>query len=172
MAPMARDGVEAVGSMGNDTPLAVLSDKPQLLYNYFKQLFAQVTNPPLDCHPRGDRLLGRWAPASAPRATCWTRARHCRRIELKSPVLTNEEFAKIREDRGPGISSWASPCRSCSIRPGAAAGLEEGDGGPVPRGRRAIEEDEYNVIILSDRGRNRDLAPIPALLACAGCITT
>ena len=49
MAPMARDGVEAVGSMGNDTPLAVLSDKPQLLYNYFKQLFAQVTNPPIDC---------------------------------------------------------------------------------------------------------------------------
>jgi glutamate synthase (NADPH/NADH) large chain len=49
MAPMARDGVEAMGSMGNDTPLAVLSDKPQLLYNYFKQLFAQVTNPPIDC---------------------------------------------------------------------------------------------------------------------------
>ena len=49
MAPMARDGVEAVGSMGTDTPLAVLSDKPQLLYNYFKQLFAQVTNPPIDC---------------------------------------------------------------------------------------------------------------------------
>ena len=49
MAPMARDGAEAVGSMGTDTPLAVLSDKPQLLYNYFKQLFAQVTNPPIDC---------------------------------------------------------------------------------------------------------------------------
>ncbi len=58
MLPMARDGGEPVGSMGTDTPLAVLSEKSQLLYNYFKQLFAQVTNPPIDSHPRRNRHVG------------------------------------------------------------------------------------------------------------------
>jgi hypothetical protein len=81
MTPMARDGVEAIGSMGNDTPLAVLSDKPQLLYDYFKQLFAQVTNPPIDCireeivtSAELARLRGQPAQAQPP---------SCRLIELK-----------------------------------------------------------------------------------------
>ena len=73
MAPMARDGVEAVGSMGNDTPLAVLSDQPQLLYNYFKQLFAQVTNPPIDCIR--EEIITSVVTTSAPRATCSSRRR-------------------------------------------------------------------------------------------------
>ena len=73
IAPMATDGTEPVGSMGNDTPLAVLSDGRSLLYNYFKQLFAQVTNPPVDCIR--EEIIMSSRPRSAPRATCWTRRR-------------------------------------------------------------------------------------------------
>ena len=75
MAPMAADGNEAIGSMGNDAALAVLSDRPQLLYNYFKQLFAQVTNPPVDAHPRRDHHVDGRRPSAA-RATCWSRRRN------------------------------------------------------------------------------------------------
>jgi glutamate synthase domain-containing protein 1 len=117
LTPMARDGVEAVGSMGNDTPLAVLSNKPRLLYDYFKQLFAQVTNPPIDCireelSPRPRRLprLGRQpAQPAALRLPA-------HRAEVAG--LTNEEFAKIRRLDLPGLASAC--CRSCSASPAAA----------------------------------------------------
>ncbi|MEY4932714.1 MAG: hypothetical protein RLZZ403_1034, partial [Pseudomonadota bacterium] len=95
IAPMARDGVEAIGSMGNDTPLAVLSARPRLLFDYFKQLFAQVTNPPIDCIREelitsSEVLLGAEGNLLEPRPS------DCRRLQLKGPVLTNEDFAKIR----------------------------------------------------------------------------
>src|SRR5262249_34457459 len=88
MAPMASDGVEAVGSMGNDAALAVLSDKPQLLYNYFKQLFAQVTNPPVDAIREEiimsmDTTVGREFNLIEPGPVS------CRQIKLTSPILTN-----------------------------------------------------------------------------------
>ena len=73
LAPMAQNGVEAVGSMGNDTPLAVLSNKPRLLYDYFKQFFAQVTNPPIDCIR--EEIITSAETRSAPKATCSTRSR-------------------------------------------------------------------------------------------------
>ncbi|HWZ94492.1 MAG TPA: glutamate synthase large subunit [Opitutaceae bacterium] len=165
LAPMARDGVEATGSMGNDTPLAVLSNKPRLLYDYFKQLFAQVTNPPLDCIREelitsAETRLGSEGNLLDPDPTA------CRRVELKWPVLTNEEFAKVRHLDQPGFKVGVLPIlfRITRGEAGLAKALEE----ICLMSRRMIEEDEVTVLILSDRGVTRDFAPIPALLAVAG----
>ena len=100
MAPMAENGNEAVGSMGNDAALAVLSDRPQLLYNYFKQLFAQVTNPPVDAIREETHHVdvhhGR-----AANSTCWSRRREsARQIKLQTPILTNDEINKFRQLEG------------------------------------------------------------------------
>ncbi|HXA79678.1 MAG TPA: glutamate synthase central domain-containing protein, partial [Opitutaceae bacterium] len=165
LAPMARDGVEAIGSMGNDTPLAVLSNKPRLIYDYFKQLFAQVTNPPLDCIREelitsAETRLGSEGNLLNPDPTA------CRRVELKWPVLTNEEFAKIRRLDQPGFKVGVLPIlfRITRGEAGLAKALEE----IYLMSRRMIEEDEVTVLILSDRGVTRDFAPIPALLAVSG----
>jgi len=88
--------VEAVGSMGTDTPLAVLSDKPQPLYNYFKQLFAQVTNPPIDCI-REEIVTSAETTIGSERDLLKPEPMSCHLIELKSPILTNEEFAKLKQ---------------------------------------------------------------------------
>ena len=108
MAPMARDGVEAVGSMGNDTPLAVLSSKPQLLYNYFKQLFAQVTNPPIDCI-REELVTSAETTIGSERNLLKPKPMSCNLIELKSPILTNEEFAKLKYINQAGFKSVTLP---------------------------------------------------------------
>jgi hypothetical protein len=108
MVPMARDGVEAIGSMGTDTPLAVLSDRPQLLYNYFKQLFAQVTNPPVDCI-REEIIFSTETTIGAERNLLTPEPRSCQLIELKSPILTNEEFAKLKYLNHPAFSSVTLP---------------------------------------------------------------
>jgi glutamate synthase (ferredoxin) len=165
LAPMARDGVEAVGSMGNDAALAVLSNKPRLLYDYFKQLFAQVTNPPIDCIREeiiisAETRLGSEGNLLNPQPSA------CRRVELKWPVLTNEEFAKIRRMELPGLKVGVLPIlfRVTRGEKGLAKSLEE----LCMMGRRMIEEEEINLIILSDRGVTREFAPIPALLAIAG----
>jgi len=165
LTPMARDGVEAIGSMGNDAALAVLSNKPRLLYDYFKQLFAQVTNPPIDCIREeiitsAETRLGSEGNLLQPEPTA------CRRVELKWPVLTNEEFAKIRRTDLPGLKIGVLPIlfRVARGERGLAKSMEE----LSIMARRLIEEDEANVLILSDRGVTRDYAPIPALLAVAG----
>jgi len=165
IAPMARDGVEAIGSMGNDTALAVLSNKPRLLYDYFQQLFAQVTNPPIDCIREeiitsAETRLGSEGNLLHPGPTA------CRRVELKWPVLTNEEFAKLRRMDLPGLKLGTLPIlfRVSRGEKGLAKSMEE----LCAMARRLIEEDEVNVIILSDRGVNREFAPIPALLAVSG----
>jgi glutamate synthase domain-containing protein 2/glutamate synthase domain-containing protein 1/glutamate synthase domain-containing protein 3 len=165
LTPMARDGVEATGSMGNDAALAVLSNKPRLLYEYFKQLFAQVTNPPIDCIREeivtsAETRLGSEGNLLDPSPTS------CRRVELKWPVLTNEEFAKIRRLETPGLKVGTLPIlfRVTRGEQGLRKSLEE----LCLMARRMIEEEEVNVLILSDRGVTRDFAPIPALLAVAG----
>jgi glutamate synthase (ferredoxin) len=165
LTPMARDGVEAIGSMGNDAALAVLSNKPRLLYDYFKQLFAQVTNPPIDSIREeivtsAETRLGSEGNLLNPQPTA------CRRVELKWPVLTNEEFAKIRRTNLPGLRTGVLPIlfRVTRGEKGLAKSLEE----LSMMARRMIEEEEVNVIILSDRGVTRDFAPIPSLLAVAG----
>jgi glutamate synthase (NADPH/NADH) large chain len=165
VAPMATDGVEATGSMGTDTPLAVLSNRPQLLYNYFKQLFAQVTNPPVDAireeiimavdtsiGPEGNLLEP--TPSSA------------RQIELATPVLRNEELEKLRNlDGGPqahGFKTITIPALFDVAQGGQ--GLKAGIEAMRAAASKAIA-DGYNIIILSDRGHDHDRAPIPALLA-------
>ncbi|MBI5766673.1 MAG: glutamate synthase large subunit [Verrucomicrobia bacterium] len=165
LAPMAKDGVEAVGSMGNDAALAVLSNKPRLLYDYFKQLFAQVTNPPIDSIREeivtsAESRLGSEGNLLNPQPTA------CRRVELKWPILTNEEFAKIRRTNLPGLKMGVLPIlfRTTRGEKGLAKSMEE----LSIMARRMIEEEEVNVIILSDRGVTKDYAPIPSLLAVAG----
>jgi glutamate synthase (ferredoxin) len=165
IAPMARDGVEAIGSMGNDAALAVLSNRPRLLYDYFKQLFAQVTNPPIDCIREeivtsAETRLGSEGNLLNPQPSA------CRRIELKWPIITNEEFAKIRRMELPGmkVGTLSILFRVTRGEKGLAKSLEE----LCVIARRMIEEDEVAVIVLSDRGVNKDFAPIPALLAIAG----
>jgi len=165
ITPMARDGIEATGSMGNDAALAVLSNKPRLLYDYFKQLFAQVTNPPIDCIREeivtsAETRLGSEGNLLDPTPTA------CRRVELKWPVLTNEEFAKIRRLELPGLKVGTLPIlfRVTRGEQGLRKSLEE----LCLMARRMIEEEEVSVLILSDRGVTADFAPIPALLAVAG----
>jgi len=165
LAPMARDGVEAIGSMGNDTALAVLSNKPRLLYDYFQQLFAQVTNPPIDCIREeiitsAETRLGSEGNLLHPGPTA------CRRVELEWPVVTNEEMAKIRRMELPGlkVGTLSILFRVARGERGLAKSMEE----LCAMARRLIEEDEVSVIILSDRGVSREFAPIPALLAVAG----
>jgi glutamate synthase domain-containing protein 2/glutamate synthase domain-containing protein 1/glutamate synthase domain-containing protein 3 len=165
LVPMASHGVEAVGSMGNDTPLAVLSNKPRLLYDYFKQLFAQVTNPPIDCIREeiitsAETRLGSEGNLLNPQPA------DCRRLEVKWPILTNEEFAKVRRMDLPALKVGVLPMlfRVTRGEKGLVKSMEE----VRVMARRMIEEEEVNVLVLSDRGVNREFAPIPALLAVAG----
>jgi glutamate synthase (ferredoxin) len=170
MTPMARDGVEATGSMGSDTPLAVLSDRPQSLYSYFKQLFAQVTNPPVDAIR--EELIMSTETAIGPEANMLEPTPEVARlIKLSSPIFTNENLEKLRQlgqlggQDKMGFKSITLPILFNASE--GAAGME-----------RALEElfvkvskahaDGYDIIILSDRGIDRDRAPIPALLAVAG----
>ena len=164
MLPMARDGAEAVGSMGTDTPLAVLSNRPQLLFNYFKQLFAQVTNPPVDCI-REEIIMSTETAIGSERNLLEPSPEHARLIELKSPVLTNEEFAKLKHLDLPGFKSITLPILfKVADGPG---GLEQAMDQLYGRLSQAIA-DGYNVVVLSDRGVNREWAPIPSLLAVGG----
>jgi glutamate synthase (ferredoxin) len=164
LAPMARDANEAVGSMGTDTPLAVLSNQPQLLFNYFKQLFAQVTNPPIDCIREEiitatETAIGSEGNLLQPGPEC------CRLIELKSPILTNEEFARLKHIQLPGFRSITLPILF-PAREGPAA-LERAMDELCRKVSQAIAEG-YNIVILSDRGVSPEWAPIPSLLAVAG----
>ena len=168
LQPMATEGAEAIGSMGNDTPLAVLSKKPQLLYNYFKQLFAQVTNPPIDAIREElvtstDTMIGRDDNLFEPTPE----AAH--QIKLNSFVLTNEELEKLRY-LGDSESIWGkSKFRSITLpmlfdREHGTKGLEWALETLCHQASQAIK-DGYDVFILSDRQMNEYRVPIPALLA-------
>ena len=170
MGPMA-EGSEAIGSMGTDTPLAVLSAKSQLLYNYFKQLFAQVTNPPVDAIREElvmstDTTIGPEANMLEPTPEC------ARQIKLPSPILTNHELEKLRQ-LGDSDSEWGRKgFRSITLPmlynvAEGGRGLEHAmtelchqAGGAIASG--------YEIIILSDRSVTEGWAPIPALLAVSG----
>ncbi len=164
LAPMGQQGVEPVGSMGTDTPLAVLSNKPQLLYTYFKQLFAQVTNPPIDCI-REEIITSTETTVGPERNLLDPRPESCRQIKLKSPILTNEEFEKLRHIKNPHFKSVVIPILYKVAGGGKAleAALEE----IYQKANRAIK-DGANIIILSDRGVDHDDAAIPVLLAVSG----
>ncbi len=165
LTPMARDGVEAVGSMGSDTPLAVLSNRPRMLYDYFKQLFAQVTNPPIDCI-REELITSSETRLGSEGNLLNPQPADCRRLELKWPIITNEEFAKIRRMDLPGLRVGVLPIlfRVTRGEKGLVKSMEE----LRLMARRLIEEEEVNIIVLSDRGVNREFAPIPSLMAVSG----
>ncbi|HZM03104.1 MAG TPA: glutamate synthase central domain-containing protein, partial [Candidatus Saccharimonadales bacterium] len=164
MAPMARDGVEAVGSMGCDTPLAVLSNKSQLLYSYFQQLFAQVTNPPIDCL-REELVTSAETTIGSERNLLKPKPMSCNLIELKSPILTNEEFGRLKYINQAGFKSVTMPIL---FKAGSGeAGLEKAMEDLCGRATTAVEAGA-NILILSDRGVDQEMAPIPALLAVAG----
>jgi glutamate synthase (ferredoxin) len=167
LAPMANDGTEAVGSMGNDAALAVLSDRPQLLYNYFKQLFAQVTNPPVDCIREEiimamDTTIGREFNLLHPTP------QSARQIKLKSPILHNHELDKLRQLETTTNGKFKSVTLPTLYNPKeGATGLERALDALCRQASSAIATGvEY--IILSDRAVDRRHAPIPALLAIAG----
>ena len=168
-APMANDGEEAIGSMGNDTPLAVLSDRPQLLYNYFKQLFAQVTNPPLDAireeigdladHHVGSR--GQPARAETPE--------QCRQLRLDQPILDQQRPGEAQAARRLArLQVGRTLLDALPARPTGPTGWSGGCDELCARGRRRRSTTARPILILSDRGVNDDMAPIPALLATGG----
>ena len=164
LAPMARDGVQPLGSMGTDTPLAVLSDRPVLLYNYFKQLFAQVTNPPID--PIREEIvtatvtmLGSEGNLLAPEPES------CRMIKLDGPIITNSELEQIRHVEREGFHPITLPILFPASN--GPDGLGEAMESLFAAADRAIL-DGKNILILSDRGVNSDSAAVPALLAISG----
>jgi glutamate synthase (ferredoxin) len=167
MAPMARDGAEAVGSMGNDAALAVLSDRPQLLYNYFKQLFAQVTNPPVD-GIREEIIMAMETTIGAESNLLEPVPHSARQIKLRSPILKNDELDKLRQLDGKGPGNFKSITLPIlyPVRDGAH-GLEKAMEGLFRHASAAVASG-HDFVILSDRGHNRNLAPIPALLAVSG----
>ena len=158
---MAEKGSEAIGSMGNDAPLAVLSHQNQLLYNYFKQLFAQVTNPPLDAI-REELVTSIGAFIGREQNLFDETWEHCRQLKLKSPILGDLELAKIRElDREGLRSATLSALYDQEAGNGA---LKRALDGLRRQASQAIE-DGCSIIVLSDRGVDSRWTPIPSLLA-------
>jgi len=164
LGPMATNGIEPIGAMGNDTPLAVLSDKPKLLYNYFKQLFAQVTNPPIDAI-REELITGTEVMVGAESNLLDPRPESCHQIKVKNPILTNEDMAKISFIYHLGFKSATLPILFNASS--GAPGLEQAMEDLFQAADHAIANG-VNLLILSDRDVDRDNVPIPALLAVAG----
>ena len=163
LMPMCIDGQEPVGSMGDDTPVAVLSNLPKPLYNYFKQLFAQVTNPPID--PIREEIVMSLTQYVGPaRNILEPTAEHCRMLELDQPILSDDELEQLRQAdiegfRGTTISTlFAADQGPAALEARLAALFTEAESA-VDRG--------ITVLVLSDRGVDATHAPIPALLAVA-----
>ncbi len=164
LAAMATTGEEALGSMGTDTALAALSDRPRLLYDYFKQLFAQVTNPPLDAIR--EELVTSMASTIGPEGNLIDpRPESCRQIKITHPVIDNDQTAKLRYVYEPGFRSITLPMLFDPRLdgPGMERALDE-----LTRQASDAVDAGYTILILSDRGADRDRAPIPSLLATAG----
>ena len=161
IAPMCIEGKEPIGSMGTDTPLAILSDQPQHLSNYFKQLFAQVTNPPID--PIRERLVMSLATFAGNNGNLLVEdPLACHSVALKHPVLTNHELEKIRSiDTGIFQAKTLQTYFRADGKPGS---LEKGLARLCKYATDAVE-DGFEVIILSDRAIDSEHAPIPSLLA-------
>jgi glutamate synthase (NADPH) large chain len=167
LEPMATAGDDPVGSMGKDTPISVLSDKPKLLYTYFKQNFAQVTNPPID--PIREEVVMSLTTMIGPRPNLLGHGQDAehKRLEAHQPILSNEDLEKIREfDELVGEAFRTKTLDICWD-------AEVGVGGLVPAldqlcdaAEKAVRE-HYNILILSDRSMSATRIPIPALLACS-----
>ncbi len=164
LAPMARGGEEAIGSMGTDTPLAVLSERPRLLYDYFKQLFAQVTNPPLDAI-REEIVTSMESTIGPERNLLKPEPESCRQIAVKYPIIDNDQLAKLRHIELRGFRSITLPMLYRSQDGGKGLGLAMD--GLCTQASDAVSAG-HTIVILSDRGVSADQAPIPSLLATAG----
>ncbi|MGA8026886.1 MAG: glutamate synthase large subunit [Bryobacteraceae bacterium] len=161
ISPMATDAQEAVGSMGTDTPLACLSDKPQLLFNYFKQLFAQVTNPPID-PIREELVMSLTSYIGTERNILAETPEHCHTLKMPHPVLTNRDLEKLRRvSRGDLLASTLPTIFSVVD---GEMGLKRALDSLCRRASLAINAG-YSLLILSDRGIDEEFAPIPCLLA-------
>ncbi|MEM6517210.1 MAG: glutamate synthase central domain-containing protein, partial [Bacteroidota bacterium] len=162
--PMAQLAKEPIGSMGNDTPIAVLSEKPQLIYNYFKQLFAQVTNPPLD--GIREKLITDISLTLGEDTNLFEiNADQCRKLKIQNPVISKHDLDKIKNyNTNPDFVVTTIP-----ILYEVEKGLNELERALYNLVNQASEaiDNGGNIIILSDRGVNENLAPIPALLACS-----
>ena len=164
IGPSALNGQEPVGSMGTDTALAVLSDRPRLLYDYFKQLFAQVTNPPLDAI-REELVTSMGSTIGSEGNLLKPEPESCHQIKITYPILDNDELAKFRHIEDPAfravtLSMLYSPSEG-------GKGLERAMDQLCRQASEAVA-DGCVILILSDRGVDRTHAPIPSLLATAG----
>ena len=159
--PMAITGHQPQGSMGGDAPIAVLSDKPQNMFAYFKQAFAQVSNPPLDAI-REKLITQRAVPAGRRPNIFETTPLHCRTLRIDHPILRNSELAKIKTSTVPGVKA-----KTISTLFQAAGGAEALDAALDRIRAEASQaiEDDYTLVVLSDRGVDSENAHIPSLLA-------
>ncbi|MBN2508743.1 MAG: glutamate synthase large subunit [Spirochaetales bacterium] len=162
LKPMVDASKEPLGSMGNDTPLAVLSERPKLMYDYFKQLFAQVTNPPIDSIR--EKIIMSLESFIGPEGNLLeVNKHHCHRLHVPMPILTNEEMSAIkRMDHKGWKTRVLDICYPVSM---GDDGLEE----TLERlGREALEaiDEGYSLIVLSDRQADRSHVPVSALMAC------
>jgi glutamate synthase (ferredoxin) len=164
MGPMAKNKIQPVGAMGNDAPLAVLSNQPQLLYNYFKQLFAQVTNPPID-PIREELITSTETMLGAEGNLLDPQPESCEQIRLRTPILTNDELAKLKKIDLQNFKSVTIPILFDPYKGGDA--LEKALNQLFQSAEKAIN-DGANILILSDKDFDSKKAPIPALLAVSG----
>jgi glutamate synthase (NADPH/NADH) large chain len=163
LVPMASAGEEPVGSMGTDTPLACLSDKPQSLFNYFKQLFAQVTNPPID-PIREEMVMSLTSYIGSERNILEEVPENCHMLKLEHPLLSNRELEKLRRVSHRDLLATTLPAlfRASEGEAGLKRALDE----LCQRASLSVKAG-YSLLILSDRGVDKDYAPIPSLLALA-----
>jgi glutamate synthase domain-containing protein 2/glutamate synthase domain-containing protein 1/glutamate synthase domain-containing protein 3 len=163
LGPMGAKGEEPLGSMGADTPLACLSDRPQPLFNYFKQLFAQVTNPPID-PIREEMVMSLISYIGTERNILDEQPINCHTLKLPHPILTNRDLEKLRRVSSGDLLATTIPTlfRAADGEAGLKRGLDE----LSARAAHAVNSG-YTLLILSDRGVDQQYAPIPSLLAMA-----
>jgi glutamate synthase domain-containing protein 2/glutamate synthase domain-containing protein 1/glutamate synthase domain-containing protein 3 len=164
IAPMAATGQEPVGSMGTDTPLAVLSERPKLLFNYFKQLFAQVTNPPIDPFREG-LVMSLMEYTGKQRNLFAETPEHCRQLKLAHPILTNEDLERLRTVNRPDFKVVTLSMLFRADAPDPAEAIVEALDDLVEAAAEAIVKDGASMLILSDRSISPGKAAIPSLLA-------
>ncbi len=162
IAPMAATANEPVGSMGNDAPMAAFSDKPQRLFSYFRQLFAQVTNPPIDPIREGLVMALTNYIGSVSKNMLTEGPSQCRSIKFESPILNNTDLGKIKDFRREEFTHATIPMLFPANSGGA--GLRNAVEGMCRAAEEAVDRN-CNYIILSDRGVDADLVPVPSLLA-------
>lgn len=163
VAPMAGNSQEPIGSMGTDTPLAVLSDRPKLLFHYFKQLFAQVTNPPID--PLREGLVMSLMTFTGRQRNLLTETpEHCRQLKLSHPILTNDDMEQLRATRRDDLKIVTLPALFSANDPNPARAMTKALDGLVDEAEKAIAGGA-TLLVLSDRDVSPFMAPIPCLLA-------